>query len=348
MNLTLNSTSSGGVSTVNIESESGQPSIYTDAKEWIWKLVPPIVVILGSFGNGLTIVVLLRQIRSLSSTAVYLLSLAFSDLMILYLGPIRQWIIYMSDIDVRLLTGAGCRTSLFFTYFSFQLSSWLLVVVTTERVISVILPHKVQLGCTTIKAVITVLITVACMAVLNVHFFFGFGMKYNPAYTKAPIQCSPLHENYANFIYNILPWLDFVVAFALPFVILTTGNIVIIVSLKRQANRRRQMGLTTTQKEGRPITVMLIMLCIIFFICLTPANMFFILLPYLRAAALKLPESEMVQRREFLIFIHAVVSCFNYINSTTNFLLYFLSGSRFRTEVRYLLTCQRAGKKCVI
>ena len=352
MNSTLNSTIWADNSTVtDVPAPAGGgapppfvPGAYTDAKEWIWKLVPPIVVILGTFGNVLTIVVLLRQFKNLSSTAVYLMTLAFSDLMILYLGPIRQWIQYIWDIDVRLLTDAGCRTSLFFTYFSFQLSSWLLVAVTIERVISVMLPHKVKLGCTTMKAGITVLITIVCLAALNAHYFYGYKMTHNPSNPRAPIVCGPYYDDYKEFVYDIWPWVDFAISFAVPFIIMTVGNTLIIVSLKRQTQRRRKMGISQTEKEGRSITVMLILLCVIYFICLTPYTIFFIVLPYARKEAFKLPYSEMLKRMEMLIFVHAVVSCFSYINSATNFLLYFLSGSRFRAEVRHLFTCRRAGK----
>ena len=328
------------------------PGVHTDVKEWIWKIVPPIVVILGTFGNGLTIIVLLRQIKNLSSTAVYLLALACSDLMIIYLGPIRQWIQYIwkdGNTDVRLQTDAGCRTSLFFTYFSFQLSSWLLVAVTIERVVSVMLPHKVKLGCTTMKAGITVLIIIGCLVPLNAHYFYGYRLRHNPANPRAPYVCGPLPEmvDYQTFLYKYWPWVDFAVGFAVPFAIMLIGNILIIVSLKRQATRRKKMSMTQNEKEGRPVTVMLIVLCVIYAVCLIPYNVYFIVLPYLREEAFKLPFNEMIRRMEYLLFIHAVVSCLSYINSTTNFILYFLSGSRFRKEVRNLFTCKGAGKQGV-
>ena len=349
MSLTLKSATIYNDSTVTALPDTyiGQQGVLVDAKEWIWKIVPPIIVILGTFGNGLIIIVLLRQIGTLSSTAIYLLLLAFSDLMILYLGPVRQWIMYMWNVDIRVLSDSGCMTSLFFTYFSFHLSSWLLVAVTIERMISVVLPHKVKFACTTIKAGSIVLITVVCLAAFNAHFFYGFGLKTVSINKTVNRLCAPLYKDYAVFVYDILPWLDFVIVFAAPFIILLTGNILIITSLKRRAQNRRLMGATKIEKEGHSITIMLIMLCVVFFICLTPANIYFILLPYLRAVALELPKADMLRSKDVLIFMHAVVSCFNYINSTSNFMLYCLSGSRFRAEVLHLFTCQHAGKEDV-
>ena len=332
------------------QSSSGsrpEPGVYTDVKEWIWKIVPPLVIILGTFGNSLTIVVLLRQARNLSSTAVYLLILAFSDLLILYLGPIRQWIKYLWKTDVRTLTDAGCKIQIFLTYFSAQFSSWLLVAVTIERAISVIYPHKVKLGCTTTKASISVLTIFICIFGLNAHFFYGYGLTSVPSNLKSTYQCIPLYDEYRNFRDEILPWIDFTVTFLVPFLLLSLSNVIIIVKLKRSARRRRKMSLTQTERAGRSVTLLLIVLCVVFFICLTPVSIYLIIMPHVKENAMKLPFQEMVRQIEYVLFWHALTNCFSYINATTNFIFYFLSGSRYRSEVRALFTCKNAGKEGV-
>ena len=264
-------------------------------------------------------------------------------MMILYLGPIRQWIRHIWDIDLRLLSSAGCMTSVFFTYFSFQLSSWLLVTVTTERLISVMFPHQVKLNCTTKKSGITVLVIIMCLAAVNAHYFYGYRLQYIPSDSLQRLQCGPRHElvDYSIFLYRYWSWIDFVISFAVPFAIMLIDNILIIVNLKRQTNRRRKMSISHTEKEERSVTVMLIALCIIYFICLLPCEVFFIVLPYLREAAIKMPFANMMKRMDYLLFLHTIVSCLSYINSTTNFILYFLSGTRFRAEVRHLFNCRR-------
>ena len=99
-------------------------------------------------------------------------TVACLDLKILYLGPVRKWICHIWGIDVRLLTSVGCMTSVFFTHFSFQLSSWLLSAMTIECLISVMFSHQV------IKSGITVLVIIACFVVLNVHYFYGYRLQY--------------------------------------------------------------------------------------------------------------------------------------------------------------------------
>ena len=353
MNLTVNTTSffDANASASNQGTPTGfarpEPGVYTDVKEWIWKIVPPIVIILGTFGNSLTILVLLRQIRNLSSTAVYLLTLAFSDLLVLYLGPLRQWISYLWKIDVRTLTNVGCKIQIFLTYFGAQFSSWLLVAVTIERAVSVIFPHKVKLACTTMKAGVTVLTIFVCIFGLNAHFFYGYGQTYVPMASGSRYRCVPIYDNYKNFRDDILPWIDFSVTFLVPFVLLSTSNILIIFKLKRNTQRRKKMSISRNEKEGRSVTIMLIVLCVVFFICLTPVSIYLILQPYIKENARKLPFEAMIRQLEYQLFWHALTNCFSYINACTNFIFYFLSGSRFRAEVRALFTCKKAGKEGV-
>ena len=352
MNSSYNITELFDINVTTTEPPSGggpprpEPGAYTDAKEWLWKIIPPIVMLLGTFGNSLTIIVLLRQIKNLSSTAVYLLTLAFSDLLVLYLGPLRQWIVYLWEVDIRTLSNAGCKIHVFLTYFSIMFSSWLLVAVTIERVISVILPHKVKLGCTTMKAGIAVVTIFICVFGLNCHILYGYGQVYKPT-SSGNYRCIPLYDDYLDFRNDILPWIDFVFTFVIPFVLLLTCNIIIIVVLRKNKLRRKKMSLSQKEKEGRSITVMLIMLCVVFFICLTPVSIYLIVLPYVKAEAQKLPFMQMVRQLEKTLFWHALTNCFGYLNSSTNFMFYFLSGSRFRAEVRALFTCKKAGKEGV-
>ena len=332
--------------TPNQDGPRPEPGVYTDVKEWLWKIIPPIVMLLGTFGNSLTITVLLRQIKNLSSTAVYLLSLAFSDLLVLYMGPLRQWLVYVWKVDVRTLSNAGCKIQIFLTYFSIQFSSWLLVAVTMERVISVILPHKVKLGCTTMKAGIAVMTIFICVFGLNCHILYGYGQVYKPS-ASGKYRCVPLYDDYLEFLDNILPWIDFAFTFAIPFVLLLTCNMIIIVTLRKNRLRRRKLSISQIGKGGHSITVMLIMLCVVFFICLTPVSIYLIVLPYVKAKARKLPFMQMLRQLEKILFWHALTNCFGYLNSCTNFMFYFLSGSRFRVEVRALFTCKKAGKEGV-
>ncbi|XP_052778115.1 thyrotropin-releasing hormone receptor-like [Mya arenaria] len=110
----------------------------------LYRIVPPVLLVMGTFGNILTIIVLTRPASRKTSTAIYLIAMAFADLMVLYTGLLRWWMIHSFGIDISLLGNVGCRLIWFFVFASPQLSSWLLVAVTCERIISTKWPHKAE------------------------------------------------------------------------------------------------------------------------------------------------------------------------------------------------------------
>ncbi|KAH3857069.1 hypothetical protein DPMN_099667 [Dreissena polymorpha] len=77
-----------------------QLSIYK-AGVIIWKVVPPVFILLGTIGNSLSILVLNRRSIRVSTMALFLTVLACSDLLVLYSGLLRQWLIYLFYTDVR-------------------------------------------------------------------------------------------------------------------------------------------------------------------------------------------------------------------------------------------------------
>ena len=111
-----------------------QLSIYK-AGILIWKVVPPVLLLLGTIGNSLSILVLTRRSIRASTTALFLTVLAFSDLLGLYSGLLRQWVIYLFKTDVRHVSEAGCKINAWLVYSSLDYSAWIHIIVTWERVI---------------------------------------------------------------------------------------------------------------------------------------------------------------------------------------------------------------------
>ncbi|WAR24765.1 NMUR1-like protein, partial [Mya arenaria] len=309
----------------------------------ILKTIPPILLTFGTIGNLLTILVLSRKRSRFSSTATYLAALAVSDLLVLYSGLLRQWMKYMYDVDIRQLTVAGCKVNIFLVYFSTQCSSWLLVAVTCERFIGVWLPHRVKQGCTQRTALLVIGVIVVCITLLNAHFFYGFGnISYVVNGTAREVMCSTKYTHYYNFVTLTWPWIDLCFFFLVPFTVLVMGNISIIarvcMSKYKIRNQIVPSGLTTrqTQKDKTShLTAMLMTLNVVFFICVSPICIFFISRPYW-LKYIKTPYDTAI-----VMLWWAVINCFMYLNNTLNFVLYFLSGSRFREETKMLFCGER-------
>ena len=135
----------------------------------IWKVVPPMLILLGTIGNILSILVLTRRSLRKSTTSLFLTVLACSDLLVLYSGLLRQWVLYVFETDVRHVCEVGCKLNIWLVYSSLDFSAWILMAVTIERVISVWLPHRVRTICTKKSAVVSLVGIGAFILTLNSH-----------------------------------------------------------------------------------------------------------------------------------------------------------------------------------
>lgn len=328
------------------------PGVYGRTADLLWKVVPPIIIVFGTFGNILTVTVLLRNRRRLSSTALFLLALAISDTILLFNPPLRRWVLAMWQEDVRHTGELGCKVSIYLTYTSIQFSSWILVAVTVERLISVVWPHRVRLGCTPRNSVkiITVLFVVIFLS--NIHIFYGYGRSNLPVYFNQGF-CMPLYEGYRIFWNKTYAWIDFAIAFAVPFGILVVANSVIIYKLCKTRIQRHQSSLSrdkSTSNDTKTVTVMLILLSVAFFVCLSPVSVYFIYAPIWRERILEwlcVDIDVLFRLMELHELVYAITNLLGYINASLNFVLYIISGSKYRTEIKALLLCRPIGSEGV-
>ena len=317
----------GSEKNYNMSTYSLEVNIYSKIAKYVWLIGPPIIAVPGVIGNILTVLVLLRQFGRWSSTAVFLFVLAISDTVQLIYSSMSVWIMYGLDKQyVRQLGNLWCKFSMFSAYAPIHFSSWVLVAVTVERLLSVLWPLRVRQRCTRqIASVASFLILCAVLA-LNSHFFYGYGLTQN--------SCQHLYQTYSDFFYFIWPWIDAVVAFAAPFFILVICNSMIIYKLRKAKVKIRKRTIIKSTgeksyiKDTRSITITLVLLNVVFMISSTPLVAFLISDPGIT---------------EEMKLIYAVFSVVSFINAGVNFFLYVLSGAKFRNEVKALLLCRKSG-----
>lgn len=316
---------------------------YGDTRETLWKVIPPIIIVWGTIGNVLTVLVLFRQ-RKMSSTALFLFALAVSDLVILYSGPLRNWVRVEWEKDIRTLSDSGCKAQLYLTYCSIQLSSWLLVAVTWERTMSVLLPHKVRLCCTPRRALVA--IGGILVFILGYNMVIPIIMSLDGVGTYV---CAPRTQEYRDFRDNVFQWMDFTMSFALPGVLLLAGNCVIVFQLRRSRLNQRQMNVSHGKKDGSTrdttsVSFLMITLCVVFFLTMTPSTALQIYYPIRLDQITELFKTDPITAwndYQYFLFLHAVSNIVGYTNASFNFILYVFSGSKFRSELKALFCCRQ-------
>ena len=290
-------------------------------------IVPPILMTVGIPGNILSIIVLYRLRKAQPST--YLLCLAVSDLILLSVWVPLDWIgsaIRINSVDKN---GIFCRV-LAFGYFSgIQISSWMLILVTIERVCSVLYPHKVRTVFSPCRSLISVSLTVICIAGVNAKFLAGILNITPESYCFES-------DNFDYFYGQVWPWIYLNIGFIIPCISLLLGNIIIVVTLwrKKKVSLTATHQHTTIQIERSKVSVITKRV-----IVLNSAYIAFGLpvCVYVVINFFGLVDSELIK---------TAVTMVMFINNNINFFLYIMVGSRFRQEVlsMFSLYC-RCGTK---
>ena len=290
----------------------------------------PLLCLVGFLGNFLTVLILGQKKNRKKSTAVFLLFLAVSDFVVLYVGYFCEWILQMWQYDIRTVNDVSCKVHMFVTYLSLQYSSWILVLVTWERVISVTFPHRVRMLCNRKRVLVSLVTTAAVIALINSHLLVGVVHGYNPYNMR---NCTGISEQYMDFLVDVWTLVDIIVTFAAPFVFIIVGNAIIIMRLARTSRVRKHT--MAPERKKHSLTVTLLLLSVVFVISTGPAAI------YMPIIYPRLVEAYDASQMDIPNFIFEMVNILAGLNATLNFILYFLSGSKFRAEVKAYFCCKQ-------
>lgn len=317
--------------------------------ERIKSVYPPILITIGLVGNTLSIFLLSQHSNRKTSTGIMLIILAITDSLILINSVLVNWLVYLIDFNLRNLSNSACKIHVFLTYLLLQFSVWILVIITIERVYSVLYPHRVRDVFTRKRVLITMAIIFLFLAALNGHLLHGLEIH------QTDLQCR-VSDEHAFFMFKIWTWLDFAFAFAIPFCILLTGNATIVINLKlsnrfrkqcanvsedtKQANEKISQRQHNTTSSSFTLTALILNISFVIFV--SPFVIFAIGQPYWFSVATLTPK-----RIAKLILIDAITQMLMYINNTINFVLYILCGPKFRRDLIQLLCCYKGRHRFI-
>ena len=137
-----------------------------------WQIVAPIILVSGIFGNAVIIVICNRS-DVMSSLSVYFVTLAGSDLLLVGVNALNQWVYYAFDTDVSSLHTLACKLVGWLVFVSGSLSAWILVAMTAQRAVCVLWPHRANILCSAKNSKAIALSITLFIAVFNCHLLYG-------------------------------------------------------------------------------------------------------------------------------------------------------------------------------
>ncbi len=348
--------------------------VYKHYHDVLMTYIPPILLILGTFGNVLSFIILTRRPMRRVSTYLYLAVLSVMDTLVLQVGLLRLWIGTLTGVEIKNLASWVCKSVTALGYTVSDYSVWLILAVTVERYIAVNHPLKAHSMCNTRKATRVIVCVGTVIFAVNFHFFFTVGLQQSKDRshhvskgnntTEIPMVC----EANAGFeeLMQYWQWVDAFLYSFLPFLILIVLNGRIIYKvMKAKASRDRMSGTGSTrsrsmvvhycgetkvlsspreakvqsssQEGSTRLTVMLLTISFAFLITTLPVNVLMILSNYWNSQmdGMSPEEKKHVVSRGLLL--QTVTQLLMYTNHAMNFYLYCAAGQKFRQELCRLI-----------
>jgi len=204
------------------------------------RTVIPVIVLMGTVGNTLSFCVLVRRRMRSTPMYFYLTLLAIADTFVLYVSAFKVWIRAVTRFEVLHVSIVGCKLFMFILLCSFYMSAWLVVLVTLDRFLVIWFPFRGYLLMRIRRARVTAAILAVIVAVYNVHVFWTMSLY---EYESSPT-CDAAEDNF--FMMHIFEYLKLVSYCVVPFVIVITLNVAILVRINKvytNAAMRRECGL---------------------------------------------------------------------------------------------------------
>lgn len=302
-------------------------------------IVPPILLILGTFGNIFSFIILMRRSMRKFSTYIYLAMLSITDTLVLYIGLLRLWVGELTGVDIKDKSDWICKVINVVGYTVSDYSVWLIIAVTVERYVAVCYPLRAPAMCNRQRAIIVIICLLMSLLLINLHFLWTVQIRKYQINGDDVYQCEG-GPNHVQLVQDIWPWVDAFLYSFLPFVVISVLNALIIRQVVRA--RRNRSGLQSNmpnqrnraQESSLKLTVMLLTISFAFLLTTLPMNISLIVTAFFNQYH---NDYHLVSRFKLA---RTITELLMYVNHSMNFYLYCATGQKFRHELVSML-CHR-------
>ena len=323
----------------------------------IWHVVVVVgttSIAVGSVGNILAFSVLTRSNMRRYSTSLYSAALAVSDTLFLSTGIPQVYFIWTGG-GMALHDVLDGKLFHFFYYSCSYISVWLVIAMSVDRLIVVFFPFKARQWCNSRRTKMTI---------AGIFIFFSCLFIYLLIFTvRSDADTYVVYAVFGNeqvnfYHYGIQPWVDVTFYLCLPFMILTVTNSLVtvqITALSKRALRKfdtcagpeMQGGNgaisgsgsgsgSAASKVGIPraeiqMTIMANVVCLTFLILTLPLTLTTLMVSGIFTELS--PEPAI-----YWSVSHGICGVLPFVNSAINFILYCMTGMKFRRELQQMFT----------
>ncbi|CAF0830517.1 unnamed protein product [Rotaria sp. Silwood1] len=277
-------------------------------------IIPMILIVIGTFGNLISVIILLNQQNRGTSTNIYLIFLCLMDTISLYQWNLKHAVYTITAGRQEVWGGSvlHCQLSQFFAFYTLHTSAMFLTFVQLDRACLLRSRwYKTKIAQPRVALIICAIILLVLFA-LN-GFLFGLGFEYS-IYNNT----TDNHETFVVCYYSLIPQLnDF---FSLHYAWVMKKLII------KQTYTNNQLAISA--QRNRRISIMLALMCFTYIITTLPNRLCFSVF------------GNQIIGHDYADTVFLATNTLMYTRNALNAFFLYVSVYGFRRDVRQLtLTC---------
>lgn len=266
-----------------------------------------IVFIVGILGNLLVVIVFGSRLTKIKAGDLFFTNLALADLLICIIVP-GDKIYHIMGGNYRAIGHIGCKCIHFVSITSVGVSSLTLLAISLDRYIIVRAPLRPRLR---FRYLVGACLLIWCLSgLLGVPYLMEGNIKLHVIDNNTQLMVCRGEMNYEDYI--IHTFITFVVQVIAPMVIITIMCSLIAYELhqvlKSDLFLNRDRITRSRFKQNRKTVILLVVLVLSFFTCVTPVNIFYLVYTF-KKHGLSVKTAELVFT--ILLMLQLVNSCLN-------------------------------------
>ncbi|UJR27697.1 hypothetical protein I4U23_008974 [Adineta vaga] len=244
-------------------------------------ILPIVLIIVGTLGNMLCVIILLKKEHRQTSTNVYLIFLCTMDMLSLYQWNLRDALYQFTDGKL-LITNQSlflCIWHLFLAFYTLHTSAMFLTLIALDRACLLWSRwYKQKIARARIAFIFSIVIFLVLFGLDG--FIFGLGFEYqvydnSTATYITMIGCYySMNMNLTNFFANQYAWIHLVIMYFIPFTVMFFCTIMTVRKLSVQQTFDNQQ-LANNAQRNRRISIMLLMMFLSYVIFTLPNRLCF-------------------------------------------------------------------------
>ena len=292
-----------------------------------------VLLLLGLFGNTVTIILMRKKPFRANAHGIYLTALAVADTASLIVAPIRKrFTLELFGKDIRAYSNLGCQLYAYAYRTTKLCSSTFVVLICFERFMALWFPLKAKILSTRRAGLILVGSIYAAMLTVSILFAMHAGVKYGLCFHDMSSENHLLSE--------ISAGLSWIMNSVIPTVLLLLLTPLTIFKLYHQRCMRNRMGSQEKRKSGSYMNITAMLMSAVVANVFLITSFAFVFQIY-RMKGINLARSSEPWAMRFI----DILSISEQVNYAINFLLYGIFNSEFRRQFLILFSCLCRGSR---